>query len=195
MRRKTRDVKPKTLALVSLGCAKNAVDLQVRTGNLLKRGWTLSADPDRADAVIVNAENADKGGTGLTAALAAELLQSGLADAITTGNHCFRRADAALYEENERVLCPANFPGLPRSCGCCTLDLGRWQLDVYNLQGTAFLEPLQNPFLLLDELIAAGTERISSGELGSQMGLTPSQIRQDFSFRIRPLRRILLKQL
>jgi len=33
----------------------------------------------------------------------------------------------------------------------------------------------------LDELIAAGTERISSGELGNQMGLTPSQIRQDFS--------------
>lgn len=33
----------------------------------------------------------------------------------------------------------------------------------------------------LDELIAAGVERISSGELGRQMGLTPSQIRQDFS--------------
>ena len=44
----------RTLALVSLGCAKNAVDLQVRAGNLLKRGWTLSPDPDRADTVIVN---------------------------------------------------------------------------------------------------------------------------------------------
>ena len=44
----------KTLALVSLGCAKNAVDLQVRAGNMLRRGWTLSADPDRADTVIVN---------------------------------------------------------------------------------------------------------------------------------------------
>ena len=33
----------------------------------------------------------------------------------------------------------------------------------------------------LDELNAAGTERVSSGELGTQMGLTPSQIRQDFS--------------
>lgn len=43
-----------TLALVSLGCAKNAVDLQVRAGNLLKTGWTLSPDPDRADTVIVN---------------------------------------------------------------------------------------------------------------------------------------------
>ena len=42
------------LALVSLGCAKNTVDLQVRAGNLLRQGWTLSPDPDRADTVIVN---------------------------------------------------------------------------------------------------------------------------------------------
>ena len=33
----------------------------------------------------------------------------------------------------------------------------------------------------LDDLRNAGVERISSGELGRQMGLTPSQIRQDFS--------------
>ena len=33
----------------------------------------------------------------------------------------------------------------------------------------------------LDELSAAGVERISSGELGKQIGSTPSQVRQDFS--------------
>ena len=33
----------------------------------------------------------------------------------------------------------------------------------------------------LDELNAEGVSRISSGELGRQLGLTPSQIRQDFS--------------
>lgn len=33
----------------------------------------------------------------------------------------------------------------------------------------------------LDDLIYHGVDRISSGELGKQMGLTPSQIRQDFS--------------
>lgn len=43
-----------SLALVSLGCAKNAVDLQVRAGNLIKRGCTLSPDADCADTVIVN---------------------------------------------------------------------------------------------------------------------------------------------
>ncbi len=33
----------------------------------------------------------------------------------------------------------------------------------------------------LDELTEAGVSRISSSELGAQLGLTPSQIRQDFS--------------
>ena len=47
-------MKKGTIALVSLGCAKNAVDLQVRAGNLLKAGFSLSSDPDRADTVIVN---------------------------------------------------------------------------------------------------------------------------------------------
>ena len=47
-------MRKESIALVSLGCAKNAVDLQVMAGNLVKGGCTLSTDPDRADAVIVN---------------------------------------------------------------------------------------------------------------------------------------------
>ena len=43
-----------TLALISLGCAKNAADLEVMAGNLLKKGYVLSPDPDRADVAIVN---------------------------------------------------------------------------------------------------------------------------------------------
>ena len=106
-----------------------------------------------ADAVIVNGENADKTGPGISRKLAEELLTGGYADAITTGNHCFRRADASLFEECPTVLCPANYPTLGPDVGRCTLDFGRVRLDVYNLQGTAFLEPLQNPFAVLDELI------------------------------------------
>jgi ribosomal protein S12 methylthiotransferase len=61
----------KTLALVSLGCAKNAVDLQVMAGNMLKAGYSFSPDPDRADVVVVNTcsfiaaarEEAEEGGT------------------------------------------------------------------------------------------------------------------------------------
>jgi ribosomal protein S12 methylthiotransferase len=47
-------VKGESLALVSLGCAKNAADLEVMAGNLVKKGCVLSPDPDCADTVIVN---------------------------------------------------------------------------------------------------------------------------------------------
>ena len=43
-----------TIGLVSLGCAKNAVDLQVMSGHLLKSGHTLAPDPDNADVILVN---------------------------------------------------------------------------------------------------------------------------------------------
>ena len=43
-----------TVGLVSLGCAKNAADLEVRVGRLLSAGWTLAADPDRCDTLVVN---------------------------------------------------------------------------------------------------------------------------------------------
>ena len=43
-----------TIGLVSLGCAKHAVDLQVMSGHLLKAGHTLAPDPDNADVILVN---------------------------------------------------------------------------------------------------------------------------------------------
>ena len=44
----------RSIALVSLGCAKNAADLEVMAGNLVKKGYSLSPDPGCADIVIVN---------------------------------------------------------------------------------------------------------------------------------------------
>ena len=43
-----------TVGLVSLGCAKNAADLEVRLGRMLSEGWTLSSTPDRCDTLVVN---------------------------------------------------------------------------------------------------------------------------------------------
>lgn len=43
-----------SVGLVSLGCAKNAVDLQVMAGHLLRAGFTLAPSPDEADVVLVN---------------------------------------------------------------------------------------------------------------------------------------------
>lgn len=46
--------RPFTVGLVSLGCAKNAVDLQVMAGALLTEGIELASNPDQADAILVN---------------------------------------------------------------------------------------------------------------------------------------------
>lgn len=43
-----------SLALVSLGCAKNAADLEVIAGNMVEEGWVFSPDPNSADTVIIN---------------------------------------------------------------------------------------------------------------------------------------------
>ena len=43
-----------TVGLVSLGCAKNAADLEVRVGRLLAEGWTLAPNSDCCDTLIVN---------------------------------------------------------------------------------------------------------------------------------------------
>jgi len=42
------------LHLVSLGCAKNQVDSEVMLGRLKQAGWTITNDPEEAQAIVVN---------------------------------------------------------------------------------------------------------------------------------------------
>jgi ribosomal protein S12 methylthiotransferase len=44
----------RSVAFVSLGCAKNLVDSEVMIGKLGSAGWRLVAEPSDADAVVVN---------------------------------------------------------------------------------------------------------------------------------------------
>jgi metallophosphoesterase (TIGR00282 family) len=109
----------------------------------------------QADFVVVNGENADKTGTGLPRAAAETLLQ--YADVVTSGNHCYRRVGEELYLENGCVLHPANFPFTQNEAGCCVVDAGRFgNVRVINLAGTAWMEPIDNPFARADELLNFG---------------------------------------
>src|SRR5919205_965169 len=44
----------RSVALVTLGCARNEVDSEELAGRLDAGGWRLSTDPDAADVVVVN---------------------------------------------------------------------------------------------------------------------------------------------
>lgn len=104
------------------------------------------------DLCIVNGENSNESGTGITRSDAADIFARG-ADVITGGNHSMRRADISFYSENEYVLCPQNLLYAEKGCGVCTVDMGRHTAAVVNLMGTAFIENHKNPFFRLDEIL------------------------------------------
>lgn len=110
------------------------------------------------DVVIANGENSSDG-NGITPASAEYLFTSGV-DVITTGNHAFRRKESYdLYDNCEYLIRPANFPnGTTPGKGMTLLDMGKIQIAVINLMGTAYLEPLDCPFKEADRLIAQAKE-------------------------------------
>lgn len=104
------------------------------------------------DFCVVNGENSNDG-NGITPASSRELINAG-ADLITTGNHAYRRTEMYdFFDSCSYVLRPANFPESCPGRGYCILDKGRIQIGVINLMGTTYLEPLANPFRLVDPIL------------------------------------------
>ncbi|MDE5835138.1 MAG: TIGR00282 family metallophosphoesterase [Ruminococcus sp.] len=104
------------------------------------------------DITIVNAENSAQG-NGVTNHSAKSVIRAG-ADVITTGNHAFRQRSELDVYENDYIIRPANYPeGACVGKGICILDMGAYSVAVVNLMGTAYLEPLDNPFTKIDEIL------------------------------------------
>lgn len=105
------------------------------------------------DVTVINGENSAVG-NGITPESYASLVRLG-ADVVTTGNHCFRRRESAgLYEKNETLLRPANYPEGVRGRGYTVLDLGRTRIAVVNLMGTVYMDSLDNPFTVIDSILS-----------------------------------------
>ena len=104
------------------------------------------------DVCIVNGENSADG-NGTTPVSAGHIFDAG-ADVITGGNHTFRRREFYdLLEENAYLLRPANLPTGTPGRGWTTIDRGRYQVTVVNLQGTVYMEALTSPFDALDRAL------------------------------------------
>ena len=106
-----------------------------------------------ADFCVVNGENAADG-AGLTPKLAERILAAG-ADAITLGNHVWRRAELAPYlEDNERVIRPANLPAASPGRGLTVLPAADGtRVAVVNLMGHLYMDPAHGPFEVVDQLV------------------------------------------
>ncbi len=104
-----------------------------------------------ADVTIVNGENSANG-NGITAFSAEQLFHCG-ADMITTGNHAFQRKESLHIYENDCILRPANYSDACPGKGLGILDLGICRIAVINLSGVLYMENLDNPFTVIDELL------------------------------------------
>ncbi len=106
----------------------------------------------KADIVIVNGENSADG-NGITRESMDRLFA--FADVITTGNHCFRRKQAIeLFDEKEMLLRPVNLSKLAAGHGVCVVDMGSYSIAVVNLMGTAFMEAIDNPYDVIDDVLS-----------------------------------------
>ena len=106
----------------------------------------------QVDLVIANGENSADG-NGITPASAQFLFDSGV-DVITAGNHSFRRREVyEVFDREELLLRPANFPPGTPGHGSCIVDKGRLQIGVINLMGVVYLESLDCPFAAADQLL------------------------------------------
>jgi len=113
----------------------------------------------RVDFCIANGENlAD--GVGITPKLADKALASGV-DAITLGNHVWRRGEIVPYlKESERVIRPANLSARAPGRGLTVVPAADGtEVAVINLLGRLFLTPVVSPFEVADDLVGQARSR------------------------------------
>ena len=102
---------------------------------------------------MANGENVADG-VGITPRLADRLLAVGV-DAITLGNHAFRRAEIGPYlEQSDRLVRPANTASSTPGRGLVVVPTGTGsRLAVINVLGSLFLHPATSMFEVVDALV------------------------------------------
>ena len=121
--------------------------------NILKRELKRFKAEKGAVAAIVNAENC-AAGSGITAALAKEILEDG-ADAITLGDHMWGQKEfAGQIGGLERLVRPANYASECPGKVWTLVTLPTIRFAVVNVQGRVFMNPVDCPFKTMDRVLA-----------------------------------------
>lgn len=112
----------------------------------------LEKNKQNYDFIIVNGENAASG-FGITPKIAKQFLDKGV-DVITLGNHTYDRKEIYDYlNEERRIIRPYNYHVSNSGHGYITITRNAKKITVVNLQGKVFMQPINCPFLAIDELI------------------------------------------
>lgn len=113
----------------------------------------------RPQVTIVNGENAASG-RGITEPIYKKMLQDG-ADVVTLGNHAWdNRQIFDFIHDAKKLVRPANFPlDTTPGQGMVFIKVNTIELAVINLQARAFMTAIDDPFRVVDDLIAEAKER------------------------------------
>ncbi len=108
----------------------------------------------KIDFVIVNGENADETGVGLTKEICKKFFNCGV-NVITTGNHVWDQKDIMKYIENEnRLLRPQNLFEPAPGKGFEVYDTANnYKIGVLNLMGNVFMKKSNDVFDVANKFI------------------------------------------
>lgn len=105
---------------------------------------------------IANGENSAHG-KGITESIYRELMSYGV-DFITLGNHAFHKEEVFnLFEQNKKIIRPMNYPKIVPGDGYKKVNINNKELMIVNLQGRSFMEAIDNPFMIIDDLLEKET--------------------------------------
>lgn len=114
----------------------------------------------RFDFVIANAENS-AGGSGITPAIYEELMKAQV-DAITLGDHIYRRREIySVLEKEKNIVKPANFPKeAPGREVAIVIGPNNVKIAIISLMGRVFLKPVDCPFTAADRILSSLPEDV-----------------------------------
>ena len=102
---------------------------------------------NKIDFVVINAENADVTGVGLTKEICEDFFKCGV-DVITTGNHVWDHKETLkLVEDDNRLLRPFNLIGISPGKGFEIYQTSKnFKIGVLNLMGNVFMRKSEDVF-------------------------------------------------
>lgn len=107
------------------------------------------------DATIVNGENSNNNGRGITSRIVQFFLHNGV-DVVTTGNHIWDQNEICEYmRTNSHIIRPINFASECPGTGVTTFNCNGNIIAVVNVQGRVFMkEHLDCPFKAMDTVLS-----------------------------------------
>lgn len=106
------------------------------------------------DAVVVNGENSDTRGRGITSRIVKFFRHNG-ADIVTSGNHIWANKEIYMYlDENDDLLRPANYSSSAPGVGVALFNCKGHSIAVINLIGRIFMKDhVDCPFRTAESLL------------------------------------------